>query len=148
MMIHGSSILRAPLAPLFARGLGAMVVLGLTFGCSQGASWHQVPEGKKVKLLALGHFEVPGETPVLRLRYASSLPLSDTVGVRNEARALWPYLRHIADSAGYQNAALLSEQRSRRWCFPLLGACVTTSYGMLWRRLSSGEWKETLAAPP
>ena len=124
------------------RAVGKLLVLGGLVGCAAQGEWKELPSGDRVLIKAIGQFMVPGEFPVLRLRYQTSVNLSDTVAVRNQALEVWPLLKDLANAGQFRLAALAVESRRRSLCPGLLKLCVIHQYGLLFERDSTGSWHE------
>ena len=98
------------------------------------------PSGRRITHVVLGHFIVPGDSPVLRLKYETTLPLSDTLALKAEARELWELFRHDVQRGGYVNAAFLPQAPPTGPCFRYAGFCKYQGYGFLARRRDDGRF--------
>ena len=98
------------------------------------------PSGRRITHVVLGHFIVPGDSPVLRLKYETTLPLSDTLALKAEARELWERFRHDVERGGYANAAFLPQAPPTGLCFRHAGFCKYQGYGFLARRHEDGRF--------
>lgn len=74
------------------------------------------PGGHKITHVALGHFVVPNESPILRFRYEGALPLGNTLALKAEARDIWLRFREDVERGSYTNAAFLPEVRRTGLC--------------------------------
>jgi glycopeptide antibiotics resistance protein len=85
---------------------------------SWSSAWaaYRAPGGHKTTHLVLGHFVVPNESPALRLRYRTALPLGETLALKAEARDIWPRFREDVERGRYMNAAFLPEVRRTGLC--------------------------------
>lgn len=70
---------------------------------------YTTPGAHKVTHVVLAHFVVPNESPVLRFRYETALPLGDTLALKAEARDIWPRFREDVERRRYMNAAFLAQ---------------------------------------
>jgi hypothetical protein len=98
------------------------------------------PSGRRITHVVVGHFIVPNDSPVLRLKYETTLPLSDTVALKAEARELWEQFRYDVQRGGYVNAAFLPEAPPTGLCFRHAGFCKYEGYGFLARRREDGRF--------
>jgi hypothetical protein len=119
-----------------------LLALGVVLVLAWPSPWpvFTAPGGHQITHVILGHFVVPNEKPVLRLRYETKLPLADTVALKNEARDLWPRFREDVDRGSYVNAAFLADAPPTGPCFRHRGLCFYKSYGFLARKHDDGRW--------
>jgi hypothetical protein len=99
-----------------------------------------VPSGAHVELLAVGHLEVLNERPVLRLRYQTDIPLTDTLRLRRQVRELWPWFKPQVERGGYVYAAFLAQAPPTGFCYRHHGICKYRQVGYLLSRRSDGLW--------
>jgi hypothetical protein len=100
---------------------------------------YTTPAGHKITHVVLGHFIVPNESPVLRFRYETTVPLGDTLALEAEARDIWPRFREDVERGGYVNAAFLAEAPPTGLCFRHQGLCQYKGYGFFVQK-HAGRW--------
>ena len=78
-------------------GVAILIVVAIVIASvtTRTAPWATLPSGSRVRMIAVGHVEVLGDRPVLRLRYQTDIPLADTARLRAQARELWPGLGDV-----------------------------------------------------
>lgn len=101
---------------------------------------YTLPSGHKVTHVILGHFVVKNSDPVLRLRYETALPLSDSAALRREALELWPRFREKVERDGYNTAAFYAEAPPTGLCYRHQGICHYKGFGFLVRKNQDGRW--------
>jgi hypothetical protein len=99
-----------------------------------------LPSGHHVSHIVLGHFIVPNEDPVLRLRYETELSLTDTASLRREALELWPRFKVDVAEGGYKNAAFYAEAPPTGPCYRHQGFCRYRGFGFLIRKNQDDRW--------
>ena len=121
---------------------GAIVLVGAAVFLFLPPAWPVVTlgSGRTVTHVIVGHFVVPNESPVIRLRYQTELALDDTVALRAEALELWPRFRIDVERGGYVNAAFLAEGPPTGLCFRHRGFCAYRGFGHLVRKRPDGLW--------
>jgi hypothetical protein len=98
------------------------------------------PSGRRISHVILGHFVVADDAPVLRLKYQTELPLSDTLSLKAEARELWERFRHDVERGNYVHAAFFPQEPPSGLCFRHVGFCVYRGYGFVVRRRADGRF--------
>ena len=97
--------------------LTLVVLFGLATACSGGAgsggghsSYQLLPltSGRRVKLLEERRTTSERSEPALMLAYQTDVPLTDTVGLRAEAAAIWRDYESRADTAGVRSVSLVA----------------------------------------
>jgi hypothetical protein len=124
----------------------AVITAGLAIAAVAVAVWPKaspvmtLPSGHHISHVVIGHFMVPNESPVLRFRYETQLPLADTAALRAEAREIWPEFRSYVLRGEYVNAAFLAQAPPSGLCYRHAGFCSYRGYGFLAKRASDGRF--------
>jgi hypothetical protein len=145
--------LSGPAAPLEGKPLGsrrrrrhALIAVILASALVVMSIWPKpwpvitTPSGRRVTHVILGHFVVANDAPLLRLKYQTELPLSDTLSLKAEARELWEQFRHDVQRGNYVHAAFLPQEPPSGLCFRYVGFCMYRGYGFVVRRRADGRF--------
>jgi len=113
----------------------------LVAGCNSEPNYsiHELPSGKKLKVIALGRIYFTEDEPALMLKYLTDIPIDDEEALRLEAKEIWPVFRVNVENAKL-TAGILSAQGPAKNIF---GSFITTnrSYQFIWTKQEDGMWQ-------
>jgi hypothetical protein len=98
------------------------------------------PSGRQITHVVVGHFTVVNDAPLIRLKYETTLPLSDTLALKAEARELWDTFRYDVERGNYTHAAFYPQEPPSGLCFRHSGLCKYRGFGFVVRRRQDGRF--------
>lgn len=94
----------------------------------------ELPSGRSIRLLALGHAGPQTQRAVV-LRYETTLPMNSAAAVGAEAAEVWEKLRGQIEAEGAHAAVLQATGSVEGWVFPFASS---RKFG--WQRRANGQW--------